>query len=107
MVSTKQFTIFFLLVVVFLVAIMIVTSLAWRESSTTYDTTSIRASLLSIVKISSSTIARQENAMRHWVYEVDRELLAVKGQVDFFQNEVDSQIGLSGDSHSEPGPVLE
>ncbi len=106
MVSTKQFTIFFLLVVVFLVAIMIVTSLAWRESTTTYDTTSIKASLLSIVKISSNTIARQEVAMRHWIYEVDRELLAVKGQVDYFQSTVDSEIGLAAD-HTGPGPVLE
>jgi len=92
MVSTKQFTIFFLLVVVFLVAIMIVTSLAWRESSTTYNTVSIKAHLLSIVRLSATLIAKQENAMQCWITEVDRELAAVRSQVDYFQTQVDTEI---------------
>ena len=92
MVSTKQFTIFFLLVVVFLVAIMIVTSLAWRESSTTYNTTSIKTSLLGIIKFSAATIAKQENAMRHWVLEVDKELVQVSDQHKFFQDHINTEI---------------
>jgi hypothetical protein len=92
MVNTKQFTIFFLLVVVFLVAIMIVTSLAWRESTTTYDTTSIRATLARIVRLSSTKIQAQENAMNHWVTEVDRELRDVEGQIGAFQAQVDTEI---------------
>jgi|1186.fasta_scaffold706704_1 hypothetical protein len=92
MVSTKQFTIFFLLVVVFLVAIMIVTSFAWREGSKTYDTTSIRASLLSIVDFSAYKISEQESAMQNWVNDVDLELHQVQGQISFFQNHVDSTI---------------
>ena len=92
MISTKQFTIFFLLVVVFLVAIMIVTSFAWRESSTTYDTTSIRASLIRIVDFSAFKIHEQENAMRFWVTDVDRELHDVENQISFFQTRVDSTI---------------
>lgn len=92
MVSTKQFTIFFLLVVVFLVAIMIVTSLAWREASTTYDTTSIRATLLRIVDLSATKIAAQEDAMNGWITEVDGELLAVENQVGLFQSAVDTTI---------------
>ena len=92
MVSTKQFTIFFLLVVVFLVAIMIVSSLAWRESTTTYDTTSIRASLLSIINFSADRIEEQETAMQHWVDEVDQELLDVQAQLAFFDSQVDTTI---------------
>ena len=92
MVSTKQFTIFFLLVVVFLVAIMIVTSLAWREQSTTYNTVSIKAHLLSIVRISATLIGKQEHAMQCWITEVDRELAAVRSQIDFFQADVDTEI---------------
>ena len=92
MVNTKQFTIFFLLVVVFLVAIMIVTAFAWRESSTTYDTTSIRASLIRIVDFSAFKIREQETAMRHWVVDVDRELHDVEGQISFFESRVDSTI---------------
>jgi hypothetical protein len=91
-VSTKQFTIFFLLVVVFLVAIMIVTSFAWREAGTTYDTTSIRASLIRIVDFSAFKIGEQEAAMRHWVFDVDRELHDVEGQISYFQTRVDSTI---------------
>lgn len=92
MINTKQFTIFFLLVVVFLVAIMIVTAFAWREASTTYDTTSIRASLIRIVDFSAFKIREQENAMRNWVVDVDRELHDVEGQISFFQSRVDSTI---------------
>ena len=92
MVSTKQFTIFFLLVVVFLVAIMIVTSLAWRESSTTYDTTSIRTSLLSIVDFSASKISEQETAMNAWVSDVDLELHQVQTQLSDIQDHVDTTI---------------
>jgi hypothetical protein len=91
-VNTKQFTIFFLLVVVFLVAIMIVTAFAWRESSTTYDTTSIRASLIRIVDFSAFKIHEQEDAMRHWVVDVDRELHDVENQISFFESRVDSTI---------------
>ena len=92
MVNTKQFTIFFLLVVVFLVAIMIVTAFAWRESSTTYDTTSIRASLIRIVDFSVFKIQEQENAMRNWVVDVDRELHDVEGQISFFESYTDSHL---------------
>ena len=92
MINTKQFTIFFLLVVVFLVAIMIVTSLAWRESTTTYDTTGIRATLARIVSLSATKIQAQEDAMNHWVTEVDRELRDVEGQIDLFQAQADSEI---------------
>ena len=92
MIGTKQFTIFFLLVVVFLVAIMIVTSLAWREQTTTYDTTSIRQRLISLVDFSGYKISVQEAAMQGWVNEVDLELRDVQQQVDFFQNRVDNTI---------------
>ena len=92
MVNTKQFTIFFLLVVVFLVAIMIVTSLAWREAGKTYDTTSIRATLLRIVSLSATKITQQELAMQNWVNEVNQELLDAENQIGFFQGQVDSQI---------------
>lgn len=92
MVNTKQFTIFFLLVVVFLVAIMIVTSLAGREASTTYDTTSIRATLLRIVQLSADKISAQETAMQNWVTEVDQELRDVETQVQFYQDAVHSTI---------------
>jgi hypothetical protein len=92
MVSTKQFTIFFLLVVVFLVAIMIVSSFAWREAGRTYDTTGIRASLIRIVDFSAFKISEQEAAMDHWVTEVNGELVAVEGQIGFFQDRVDNTI---------------
>lgn len=97
MINTKQFTIFFLLVVVFLVAIMIVTAFAWREQTTTYDTTSIRASLIRIVDFSAFKIQEQETAMRSWVVDVDRELHDVEGQISFFQSRVNSEI--------KPGPT--
>jgi hypothetical protein len=92
MVSTKQFTIFFLLVVVFLVAIMIVTSLAWREASHTYDTTSIRTSMLSIVDFSAYKIGEQESAMQAWVDEADLELHQTQTQISSFQDHVDTTI---------------
>jgi len=92
MFSTKQFTIFFLLVVVFLVAIMTVTSLAWRESSKVYDTTSIRTSLLSIVDFSAYKINEQESAMQAWVDEVDIEMHQVQGQLSSLQDHVDLTI---------------
>jgi hypothetical protein len=92
MINTKQFTIFFLLVVVFLVAIMIVTSLAWRESTTTYDTTSIRNSLASIINFSATTIEAQETAMENWVNEVDQELIDVQDQLTLLQTQVETQI---------------
>ena len=92
MVSTKQFTIFFLLVVVFLVAIMIVTSLAWRESSKEYDTTSIRTSLLSIVDFSAYKISEQESAMQAWVDEVDIELHQTQDKLSELQDHVDTEI---------------
>jgi hypothetical protein len=92
MVSTKQFTIFFLLVVVFLVAIMIVTSLAWREAGKTYDTTSIRTSMLSIVDFSAYKIGEQESAMQAWVDEADLELHQAQTQISDFQDHVDTTI---------------
>ena len=92
MINTKQFTIFFLLVVIFLVAIMIVTSLAWREAGKTYDTTSIKNSLLQLVQISADKIAQQEAAMQNWINEVNQELLDVQNQIGFFQGQVNSQI---------------
>lgn len=92
MVSTKQFTIFFLLVVVFLVAIMIVTSLAWREASTTYDTSAIKGSLLRIVDVSSTKIRAQEIAMNGWVTEVNHEMLGVEHEIDGFQEYVHAKI---------------
>ena len=54
MISTKQFTIFFLLVVVFLVAIMIATSLAWRCCAT--NTFGCSAG----VPVSRSMLARED-----------------------------------------------
>ncbi len=92
MVSTKQFTIFFLLVVVFLVAIMIVTSLAWKEAGKTYDTTSIQKSLLSIVDFSAYKIHEQESAMQAWVDEVDLEMHETQTKISFFQDHVDTTI---------------
>lgn len=99
MVNTKQFTIFFLLVVVFLVAIMIVTSLAWREASGTYNTSSIQTSLLGIVDFSASKISEQEAAMNNWVTDVDHELTDVEHQLDTFQTHVDT-IGHGPTAHS-------
>ena len=96
MINTKQFTIFFLLVVVFLVAIMIVSSLAWREAAKTYDTTSIRTSLLSIVDFSAYKIGEQEAAMQAWVDEVDLEMHDVQTQLSTFQDHVDTTIGGMG-----------
>lgn len=92
MINTKQFTIFFLLVVVFLVAIMIVTSLAWRESTTTYDTRGIRSTLAKLVSISATTIQAQEIAMNHWVADVDRELRDAEDQIGTFQAQADMEI---------------
>lgn len=92
LISTKQFTIFFLLVVVFLVAIMTVTSLAWRESSKTYDVTSIQTSLLSIVDFSAYKIHEQESAMQAWVDEVDLEMHQTQTQISFLQDHVDTTI---------------
>lgn len=103
MLGTKQFTIFFLLVVVFLVAIMTVTSLAWRESSTTYDTTSIRESLLSIVDFSGHKITEQESAMYAWATEADIELHQAQTHISTFQDWVD--LTIQGQS-ADPRPVF-
>lgn len=92
MINTKQFTIFFLLVVVFLVAIMIVTSLAQRESTRLYDTTSVRASLTSLVNLSATKIAAQEVVMDNWILEVNQELVDAQAQVNLFQTEIDAAI---------------
>ncbi|HSG38394.1 MAG TPA: hypothetical protein VLE27_02055 [Thermoanaerobaculia bacterium] len=92
MVNTKQFTIFFLLVVVFLVAIMIVTNLALRESTKTYDTTGIRATLTDIVNLSATKIRAQETAMQGWVDEVGVELEDVEAQIALFQTEINTAI---------------
>jgi uncharacterized membrane protein len=92
MVSTKQFTIFFLLVVVFLVAIMIVTSLVWREQGTLYNTVRIEERLKAIVDFSATLIGKQEVAMNAWISDVDRELGQVQTETGTLQVYVDSSI---------------
>ncbi len=84
MISTKQFTIFFLLVVIFLAAISITTSLAWREATGLYDTTSIRATIIRIIDVAAAKIQLQEDTMQMWVDEVDAELLLAEAEIDFF-----------------------
>src|ERR1700704_2687853 len=92
MVSTKQFTIFFLLVVVFLVAIMIVTSLVWREQGTLYNTVRIEERLKAIVDFSATLIGKQEVAVRFWIDDVDRELGQVQTETGTLQGYVDTSI---------------
>jgi hypothetical protein len=92
MVSTKQFTIFFLLVVVFLVAIMIVTSLVWREQGTLYSTVRIEERLKAIVDFSATVIGKQEVAMRAWIDDVDHELWQVQTETGSLQGYVDTSI---------------
>jgi len=92
MVSTKQFTIFFLLVVVFLVAIMIVTSLVWREQGTLYNTVRIEERLKAIVDFSATLIGKQEVAMNAWISDVDRELGQVQTETGTLQGYVDTSI---------------
>ena len=92
MVSTKQFTIFFLLVVVFLVAIMIVTSLVWREQGTLYNTVRIEERLKAIVDFSATLIGKQEVAMNAWISDVDRELGQVQPETGTLQGYVDTSI---------------
>ncbi|MFY9819962.1 MAG: hypothetical protein WAM82_01170 [Thermoanaerobaculia bacterium] len=92
MVSTKQFTIFFLLVVVFLVAIMIVTSLVWREQGTLYSTVRIEERLKAIVDLSATIIGRQEVAVRAWIDDVDLELGQVQTETGTLQTYVDTSI---------------
>lgn len=92
MISTKQFTIFFLLVVVFLAAISIVTSLAWREATTTYDTTSIHNTIVRIIEIAAEKIQGQEDAMQMWVDEVDAELLLAESEIMFFMDQSNTLI---------------
>jgi len=92
MVSTKQFTIFFLLVVVFLVAIMIVTSLVWREQGTLYNTVRIEERLKAIVDFSATLIGKQEVAMNAWISDVDRGLGQVQTETGTLQGYVDTSI---------------
>ena len=92
MVSTKQFTIFFLLVVVFLVAIMIVTSLVWREQGTLYNTVRIEERLKAIVDFSATIIGRQEVAVNAWITDVDHELGQVQTETGTLQGYVDTSI---------------
>jgi uncharacterized membrane protein len=92
MVSTKQFTIFFLLVVVFLVAIMIVTSLVWREQGTLYNTVRIEERLKAIVDFSATLIGRQEVAVHAWIDDVDLELGQVQTEAGRLQGYVDTSI---------------
>lgn len=92
MISTKQFTIFFLLVVVFLVAIMIVTSLVWREQGTLYNTVRIEERLKAIVDFSATLIVKQEVAMNAWISDVDRELGQVQTETGTLQVYVDNSI---------------
>lgn len=86
MISTKQFTIFFLLVVIFLAAISIVTSLAWREAETTYDTVSIHNTIVRIIDVAATKIQAQEDTMQMWVDEVDAELLLAEAEINFFMD---------------------
>jgi uncharacterized membrane protein len=92
MVSTKQFTIFFLLVVVFLVAIMIVTSLVWREQGTLYNTVRIEERLKAIVDFSATIIGKQEVAVNAWINDVDHELGQVQTESGTLQVYVDTSI---------------
>lgn len=92
MISTKQFTIFFLLVVVFLVAIMIVTSLVWREQGTLYNTVRIEERLKAIVDFSATIIGKQEVAMNAWINDVDLELGQVQTETGTLQTYVDTSI---------------
>lgn len=92
MISTKQFTIFFLLVVVFLVAIMIVTSLVWREQGTLYNTVRIEERLKAIVDFSATLIGKQEVAVNAWISDVDRELGQVQTETGTLQVYVDNSI---------------
>ncbi|HEV7509241.1 MAG TPA: hypothetical protein VGS07_30475 [Thermoanaerobaculia bacterium] len=92
MVSTKQFTIFFLLVVVFLVAIMIVTSLVWREQGTLYNTVRIEERLKAIVDFSATIIGKQEVAVNAWINDVDHELGQVQTETGTLQGYVDTSI---------------
>ena len=92
MISTKQFTIFFLLVVVFLAAISIVTSLAWREATTVYDSTSITDTILRIINVSAEKIQLQEDTMQMWVDEVDQELLLAETEIGFFMDAANTVI---------------
>ena len=96
MVGFKQFTIFFLLVVVFVVAISIVVSLAWREQTTTYDTTIIGASLTRIIDFVGFKIGEQETAMTGWVGVATRDIHNVETQIGSYQTLVDGQIGGHG-----------
>jgi uncharacterized membrane protein len=92
MISTKQFTIFFLLVVVFLVAIMIVTSLVWREQGTLYNTVRIEERLKAIVDFSATLIGKQEVAVNSWINDVDLELGQVQTETTTLQGYVDHSI---------------
>lgn len=92
MVSTKQFTIFFLLVVVFLAAISIVTSLAWREAETVYDTVSLHNTMVRIVEVSADKIQGQEDAMQMWVDEATLEVQLAILEIEFFMNQSDALI---------------
>ena len=92
MISTKQFTIFFLLVVVFLVAIMIVTSLVWREQGTLYNTVRIEERLKAIVDFSATLIGKQEVAVNAWIDDVNLELGQVQTETGTLQVYVDNSI---------------
>jgi hypothetical protein len=96
MIGFKQFTIFFLLVVVFVVAISIVVSLVWREQTTTYDTTIIAGSLTRIIDYVGFKISEQEHAMTGWVSVVTRDMQNVETQIASYQTLVDGQIGGRG-----------
>jgi hypothetical protein len=96
MIGLKQFTIFFLLVVVFVVAISIVASLAWREQTTTYDVTAIGASLTRIIEYAGFKIGEQEAAMTGWVTNVTHDVANVETQIGIFQAQVDTTIGGHG-----------
>lgn len=82
--NTKQFVIFFLLVTVFLVAISIVTSLIWREATTTYDVSGVAAQLEVIIHQSAEAIAEQEFAVQYWIDEVEQELMDAAAANDYY-----------------------
>ena len=71
---TKQFTLLFILVTVFVFAICLVASLAYREATTTYDTSAIAEGLHAIAYKAAIAIEDQEIYMDYWVDEATYEV---------------------------------
>lgn len=93
MISTKQFTILFLLVTVFLVAISIVAALAVREATTTYDTTAVHDGLHVIIEQAAEKIAEQEAAMQFWADEAGYEVRQAADTNRYFCDLIEGTIG--------------